>query len=119
MRRRACCSSALLLVVLVAACSGGGSNGDSDRSASSSTRPAAIRAPTGDLYQPPAGMRPARPGTLIWARLFAQRVGDPGLFPEATIWQMLYHSLDRVGRDIAVSGFAVVPEGKPPAGGRP
>ena len=63
-------------------------------------------------------MRPARPGTLIWARLFAQRVGDPKLFPEATIWQMLYHSRDRDGDDIAVSGFAVVPERKPPAGGR-
>ena len=64
-------------------------------------------------------MRPAQPGTLIWARLFAQRVGDPKLFPEATIWQMLYHSRNRAGHDIAVSGFAVVPEAKPPAGGRP
>jgi alpha-beta hydrolase superfamily lysophospholipase len=106
------------LVFLIAACSGG-SKGDSSRSATSSSRPAAIRAPRGDLYQPPADMRPAQPGTLIWARLFAQRVGDPKLFPEATIWQMLYHSRDRAGRDIAVSGYAVVPEGKQPAGGRP
>jgi len=64
-------------------------------------------------------MRPAQPGTLIWARLFAQRVSDPPLFPQATIWQMLYHSRDGAGHDIAVSGYAVVPKRRAPASGRP
>src|SRR4051794_3974228 len=32
---------------------------------------------------------------------------------------MLYHSRDRGGRDIAVSGFVVVPQGRAPASGRP
>jgi hypothetical protein len=63
-------------------------------------------------------MRSADPGTLIWARLFAQRLGDPVLYPNATIWQMLYHSRDGNGRDIAVSGFAVVPKRHAPASGR-
>jgi len=40
------------------------------------------------------------------------------LNPPATIWRVLYHSLDSVGRDIAVSGFAVVPESPAPPGGR-
>ena len=64
-------------------------------------------------------MRHASAGTLIWARLYAQRVTDPTLFPDATIWQMLYHSRDRTGHDIAVSGFAVVPKRRAPARGRP
>jgi hypothetical protein len=107
----------VLAMLLFAACSGG-SKGDSSRSTTSTSRPVAIRAPRGDLYQPPADMRRAGPGTLIWARLFAQRVSDPVLFPNATIWQMLYHSRDRTGHDIAVSGFAVVPKRHAPAGGR-
>jgi acetyl esterase/lipase len=107
----------LVATLLVAGCSGG-SNGKSSGSTTTTKPPVAIRAPRGDLYQPPADMRRADPGTLIWARLFAQRVSDPVLFPGATIWQMLYHSRDQAGHDIAVSGFAVVPTRHAPAGGR-
>ena len=34
-------------------------------------------------------------------------------------WRVLYHSTDRRGADIAVSGTVVVPDGDPPAGGWP
>jgi len=41
------------------------------------------------------------------------------LNPPATIWRILYHSRSLSGRDIAVSGFVVVPVSAAPAGGRP
>lgn len=71
-------------------------------------------APPGDLYTPPNPLPPAPPGTLIWA----QRVTQPPLQPPATIWRILYHSQDRTGADLAVSGFAIVPTA-PTQGGRP
>ena len=68
----------------------------------------------GDLYTPPSPLRPAPPGTLIWAARFT---GLP-LNPPGTIWRFLYHSRNRVGADIAVSGFAIVPASRMPAGKR-
>ena len=59
---------------------------------------------TGDLYEPPTPLEAAEPGTLIWA----EKV-DLALNPPATVWRMLYHSRNGSDRDIAVSGFAVVP----------
>jgi hypothetical protein len=113
-------SLAVLAVLAATACSGSGKNHDSSGgTATTSHKPPPIRAPRGDLYHPPVPLPKAKPGTLIYAQLWAQRVGDPPLYPTATIWVMLYHSRDRTGRDIAVSGFAVVPKGRAPAGGRP
>jgi alpha-beta hydrolase superfamily lysophospholipase len=71
-------------------------------------------APHGNLYQPPRPL-PQRPaGTLIWA----EKVPLP-LNPPATVWRILYHSRSRLGRDIAVSGFAIVPTSAAPKGRRP
>lgn len=69
--------------------------------------------PKGNFYVPPKPLPKAAPGTLIWA----ERVTQPKLNPPATIWRILYHSQNRTGKDIAVSGFAVVPLSPVPAGG--
>ena len=68
-------------------------------------RPLRIRRRPGDLYSPPDPLDPAPPGTLIWA----EEVGGLQLNPPASVWRMLYHSRSRDDRDIAVSGFAIVP----------
>jgi hypothetical protein len=113
-------SLAVLAVFALTACSGGGKKRDSSAGTTTTAHgPAPIRAPRGDLYRPPVPLPTAAPGTLIYAQLWAQRVADRPLYPTATIWLMLYHSRDRTGRDIAVSGFAVVPKRRAPAGGRP
>jgi pimeloyl-ACP methyl ester carboxylesterase len=70
--------------------------------------------PKGTLYLPPKPLPKAAPGTLIWA----ERVAQPKLNPPATIWRILYHSRNRTGQDIAVSGLAIVPLTPVPAGGR-
>ena len=69
-------------------------------------------APIGDLYQPPTPLPPGPPGRLIGAQV----VTRPPIDPPSTIWRILYHSRDRVGRDVAVSGFAIVPDAPLPAG---
>ncbi len=70
--------------------------------------------PDGDLYRPPDPLPAGAPGALIWA----EKVEIPELNPPATVWRMLYHSRSEQGRDIAVSGFAVVPSAAP-TGERP
>ena len=74
----------------------------------------AVPSPPADLYSPPAPLDPAAPGTLIWA----EEVGGLQLNPPASVWRILYHSRSRNGRDIAVSGFAIVPTAAIPASGR-
>ena len=71
-------------------------------------------APSADLYQPPKPLPQRPPGTLIWA----EKVPLP-LNPPATVWRILYHSRSLAGKDIAVSGFAIVPTSTAPSGGRP
>jgi pimeloyl-ACP methyl ester carboxylesterase len=60
--------------------------------------------PQGNLYKPPHPLLQRPAGTLIWA----QRVPLP-LNPPATVWRILYHSRNVKNKDIAVSGFAVIP----------
>ena len=69
--------------------------------------------PKGSFYFPPKPLPKAAAGTLIWA----ERVAQPKLNPPGTIWRILYHSTNRTGTDIAVSGFAIVPLTPVPAGG--
>jgi hypothetical protein len=71
-------------------------------------------APRGDRCQPPRPLPRRPPGTLIWA----QRLPLP-LTPAATVWRILYHSRSHTGKDIAVSGLALVPATAAPAGKRP
>ena len=72
------------------------------------------KAPSGNLYQPPKPLPHRPPGTLIGA----EKVPLP-LNPPATVWRILYHSRSLAGKDIAVSGFAIVPTSAAPGGGRP
>ena len=65
-----------------------------------------------DLYSVPDPLPSAPPGTIIRSEPIAAPQG-------ATAWRVLYHSESVDGRDIAVSGVIVAPEGKAPKGGRP
>ncbi len=100
--------TAFLGVALLAACS-------------SSTSHAAKNAPpqlhvTSAGYQVPTPLAAASPGTLIAsgdAPALAKLLGA------SRAWQLLYHSTDLSGHDIAVSGMLLVPTGNRPASGWP
>jgi pimeloyl-ACP methyl ester carboxylesterase len=96
----------------LAAC-GSSTRSESTTRSSARSTPTVPR-PSGDLYQPPSPLPAADAGTLIWA----QRVTGIPIHPPATIWRILYHSRSRDDHDIAVSGFAIVPNASAPAGGR-
>jgi alpha-beta hydrolase superfamily lysophospholipase len=67
---------------------------------------------TTDFYAVPDPLPKALPGSLIRAASIDAPDG-------AKAWRVLYHSTTVDGRDIAVSGVVVAPEGPPPKGGRP
>jgi pimeloyl-ACP methyl ester carboxylesterase len=71
-----------------------------------STSPGGVPSPTGDLYQPPRPLPSAPPGTLIWA---SKDTSLP-IRPPSTVWLILYHSRNQANRDVAVSGYAIVPD---------
>lgn len=107
------------LTLVVAAC--GSSSPDeatSEPTTEGTTEPttdaSTVPSPTGDLYAPPDPLEPAPPGTLIWAEPVELELNPP-----ASVWRILYHSRSVDDRDIAVSGFAVVPTAEIPEGGRP
>jgi pimeloyl-ACP methyl ester carboxylesterase len=81
--------------------------------------PAAVakvpKAPPGlKLYKPPANLKSYERGDLIWAR----RVENP--LPQASrTWTLLYRSTSLRGKPIGVSGFVMLPMGKPPKRGWP
>jgi hypothetical protein len=99
------------LTILLSACGPGSSDGP--RGATGSA--AEVPSPTDDLYEAPSPLELAPPGTLIWAEAV-----DLEMTPPSSVWRMLYHSRSREDRDIAVSGYAIVPDAPvPAAGGRP
>jgi len=73
------------------------------------------KAPAGlKLYKPPKALAKYTHGDLIWAR----KVGNP--LPQAgRTWTLLYRSTSIRGKAIGVSGFVMLPRGKPPKGGWP
>jgi fermentation-respiration switch protein FrsA (DUF1100 family) len=81
--------------------------------------PAAVakvpKAPPGlKLYKPPENLKSYERGDLIWAR----RVDNP--LPQASrTWTLLYRSTSLHGKAIGVSGFVMLPKGKPPKRGWP
>ena len=101
---------ALTLALTTVACSPS-KDAASPSSPSSSSVPVSTTPPSppGDLYRPPDPLQAGEPGTLIWA----EKVEGLELNPPATVWRMLYHSRSEQDRDIAVSGFAVVPTAAP------
>jgi pimeloyl-ACP methyl ester carboxylesterase len=73
------------------------------------------KAPPGlGLYKPPANLKAYEHGDLIWAR----KVENP--LPQASrTWTILYRSTSLRGKAIGVSGFVMLPKGKPPKRGWP
>jgi pimeloyl-ACP methyl ester carboxylesterase len=73
------------------------------------------KAPPGlELYKPPANLKSYDRGDLIWAR----KVQNP--LPQASrTWTLLYRSTSLRGKAIGVSGFVMLPKGKPPKQGWP
>jgi alpha-beta hydrolase superfamily lysophospholipase len=73
------------------------------------------KAPPGlKLYKPPANLKSYEHGDLIWAR----KVANP--LPQASrTWTLLYRSTSLRGKAIGVSGFVMLPKGKPPRQGWP
>ncbi len=67
-------------------------------------------------YDVPKRRARAAPGTLIAARTAEAQARALGA---GRVWQVLYHSTDLSGHDIAVSGLVLVPRGAPPAHGWP
>ena len=58
----------------------------------------------GTFYDVPDPLPPGEPGTIIRSR---RLLGAPN---GAKAWRVLYHSTDRAGNDIAVSGVVVAPD---------
>jgi alpha-beta hydrolase superfamily lysophospholipase len=71
---------------------------------SSRPTPGTTPSPVARFYRLAHPLARRSAGTLIRA----EKVPLP-LHPPATVWRILYHSRSASGRDIAVSGFAVVP----------
>ena len=73
------------------------------------------KAPSGlELYKPPKNLRSYEHGDLIWARKAANPLPQAG-----RTWVILYRSTSVRGKAIGVSGFLVLPKGKPPKRGWP
>src|SRR5918992_5134987 len=73
------------------------------------------KAPPGlKLYKPPANLRSYEHGELIWAR----KAENP-LRQASRTWTLLYRSTSLRGQAIGVSGFLMLPKGKPPKRGWP
>jgi len=71
--------------------------------------------PAPPFYAAPRALSRTRPGALLDKRPFDGYQLPPG----ATATQIVYHSLDADGRDVATSGVVLVPAGTAPAGGWP
>jgi pimeloyl-ACP methyl ester carboxylesterase len=73
------------------------------------------KAPSGlKLYKPPKDIKAYKHGDLVWAR----KVANP--LPQASrTWTLLYRSTSLRGKAIGVSGFVMLPKGKPPKHGWP
>jgi pimeloyl-ACP methyl ester carboxylesterase len=73
------------------------------------------KAPSGlELYKPPSNLKSYGHGDLIWARKVANPLPQAG-----RTWTLLYRSTSVRGKAIGVSGFVLLPKGKPPKGGWP
>jgi pimeloyl-ACP methyl ester carboxylesterase len=73
------------------------------------------RLPLGKFYETPEPLPAGKPGELIRA----EQAYDYHLSYEASTFRVLYHSRSPQGKDVAVSGVVLVPDGEPPAGGWP
>jgi Secretory lipase len=108
--------AALVCTALAAGCSGGRSSAP-HRSFPPRTNPTVgVLQATSAGYTVPTGLPAAAPGTLISTR---DAPAQAHLLGAQRAWQVLYHSTNLAGRDIAVSGLVLVPKGQPPRSGWP
>jgi hypothetical protein len=94
-------------LALAGACGGG-------HQATSATKTLPVLSVTSTGYAVAADLATATAGTLVAARDAAAQAHELGA---AQAWQVLYHSTDLSGHDIAVSALILVPHGPVPAGG--
>jgi pimeloyl-ACP methyl ester carboxylesterase len=73
------------------------------------------RLPLSKFYETPNPLTAGKPGELIRA----EQAYEYHLSYEASTYRILYHSRSPQGKDVAVSGAVLVPDGDPPAGGWP
>ncbi len=71
--------------------------------------------PLTKFYATPEPLPAGKPGELIRSEPFYRY----RLAYEVSAVRILYHSRDSNGKDVAVSGVVLLPEGKPPASGWP
>lgn len=71
--------------------------------------------PLSKFYDTPNPLPAGKPGELI----HAIPADDYYLSADFSAFRILYHSRAATGRDVAVSGVVLVPDGKPPKGGWP
>jgi hypothetical protein len=76
---------------------------------------AARTLPLAKFYETPEPLPAGKPGELIRA----EQAYEYHLSYEASTFRILYHSRSPQGKDVAVSGVVLVPDGEPPAGGWP
>ncbi|MGH9306699.1 MAG: lipase family protein [Acidimicrobiales bacterium] len=67
------------------------------------------------FYRVASPLPAGAPGSLIRGQVVT---GVPGVPAGATAWRILYHSRSIYNRDMAVSGYVIVPSGPVPPGGR-
>lgn len=109
-----------LCILALCAAGVGACSSDGESSAASTTTTTAADAPAvlerdGSSYVVEDPLPPGAPGELIAA---SEPTSSPA-FPGAQRSELLYHSTDRTGADVAVSGTLLVPDGEPPEGGWP
>jgi alpha-beta hydrolase superfamily lysophospholipase len=102
-------AAVIMCVALVGACAGGHDGAGAKRAVRELTVAAAG-------YTVPSPLAAAAPGTLIATRDAAPKAQE---LAADHAWQVLYHSTDLSGRDIAVSALVLVPQGPQPAIGWP
>jgi len=77
--------------------------------------PASRRLPLSKFYETPDPLPAGKPGALIRS----EQAYEYHLSYQASTYRILYHSRSSQGKDVAVSGVVLVPDGDPPAGGWP
>jgi pimeloyl-ACP methyl ester carboxylesterase len=69
--------------------------------------------PLTNFYDTPESLPAGKPGQLIRSEQF----DEYRLSYEVSVYRILYHSVSPQGKDVAVSGVVLLPEGTPPPGG--
>jgi Secretory lipase len=105
----------LAIVALVSFAAPAACEREQDRAPAARISPASRVLPLTEFYDTGDPLPAGKPGELIRAEPF----DGYRLSYQVTAFRILYHSQSASGKDVAVSGVALFPEGMPPAGGWP